>query len=491
MLLGLPNNSRIKISYYIPRLGAETIRETKLLSPSEAFHKLDDWFEYILHYLVIDIDDEVFSSLKVRLPTGGTKSNKRVNLSTSKSIVSIVNTDTLCCVKSILVSLLNNNLETLQNIFESKLNDDELKLINKGRICKNYTQINDGIIIDNEKIYIRNNNTKALLTILAKSFHRIYSIPIKEVGNDFNDIVTISNAINIQINVYSTERKLLFTVGNQIISANILLNNNHYDAIVNIKSFLGLIKKSKCKFCNASSECENTKLLTCNTCFKYFKSEQCFNNHIENKRCIEHSYKCKECNMILKTKDRNINEHICGEFKCNSCKNYVVKPHNCFIKKKELKPSEKDIFYDFETYLGYDNKHIVNFVVTQNFNGTEEVFTNGNDFCNKYISKEYKNYTFIAHNSKGYDVQFILERLIEHGVKPNITSTGNKILSLEIKNDYNIKFIDSLCFTLCALRDFPKTFGLEELHEGYFPYNFNKLQNQDYIGEYPDKSFYG
>jgi hypothetical protein len=41
------------------------------------------------------------------------------------------------------------------------------------------------------------------------------------------------------------------------------------------------------------------------------------------------------------------------------------------------------------------------------------------------------------------------------------------------------------------LRDFPKTFGLEELVKGYFPHEFNQDENQEYVGPYPDKRYYG
>ncbi len=41
------------------------------------------------------------------------------------------------------------------------------------------------------------------------------------------------------------------------------------------------------------------------------------------------------------------------------------------------------------------------------------------------------------------------------------------------------------------LRDFPKTFGLVELTKGYFPHEFNSDENQNYLGKYPDKKYYG
>ena len=42
-----------------------------------------------------------------------------------------------------------------------------------------------------------------------------------------------------------------------------------------------------------------------------------------------------------------------------------------------------------------------------------------------------------------------------------------------------------------SLSKMPKTFGLSELKKGYFPHFFNTPANQNYIGDYPQSSFYG
>ena len=39
-------------------------------------------------------------------------------------------------------------------------------------------------------------------------------------------------------------------------------------------------------------------------------------------------------------------------------------------------------------------------------------------------------------------------------------------MQLEVQCDYNIRFVDSISFTLIPLRDFPKTFGLTETAKG-------------------------
>ena len=65
------------------------------------------------------------------------------------------------------------------------------------------------------------------------------------------------------------------------------------------------------------------------------------------------------------------------------------------------------------------------------------------------------------------------------------------ITQLEVKCDYNIKFVDSISFTLIPIKDFPKTFGLVKLAKGYFPHKFNTDENQQYVGPYPDKIYCG
>ena len=40
------------------------------------------------------------------------------------------------------------------------------------------------------------------------------------------------------------------------------------------------------------------------------------------------------------------------------------------------------------------------------------------------------------------------------------------------------------------LAKFSKTFNLKELKKGYFSHKFNTLDNQTYVGKYPDEKFY-
>jgi hypothetical protein len=53
-----------------------------------------------------------------------------------------------------------------------------------------------------------------------------------------------------------------------------------------------------------------------------------------------------------------------------------------------------------------------------------------------------------------------------------------------------IKIIDSMNFLPMPLSSMPKTFGIPELCKGYFPHLFNRDENIDYNGPYPDASYY-
>ena len=54
----------------------------------------------------------------------------------------------------------------------------------------------------------------------------------------------------------------------------------------------------------------------------------------------------------------------------------------------------------------------------------------------------------------------------------------------------NIRFIDSINFTLQPLSSFPTTFGFEGC-KGYFPHLFNTNANQRYKGKFPELYYYG
>ena len=81
-------------------------------------------------------------------------------------------------------------------------------------------------------------------------------------------------------------------------------------------------KKTKCN--------TNGAYIMCEKCNKNFYGKECYDSHLRNKKCVEHSYMCKKCHKLLKTKDLRPENHKCDEIKCGNCKKWVNMPdHKC------------------------------------------------------------------------------------------------------------------------------------------------------------------
>ena len=218
----------------------------------------------------------------------------------------------------------------------------------------------------------------------------------------------------------------------------------------------------------------------------------------------ERVVKCLKCKRTITTSDNK--NHICGYSKCNNCKKYCdMREHFCFMTKKECKGgkctgcteekecyscktrTDKYIFYDFES-TQETGVHEVNWVDCEDFYEKKNTFETLDEFCKFIFNEEQGGYTFIAHNAKGYDAQFIRNWCIENRVKPYCIYNGTKIMYMEVEG---VRFIDSLNFIAAPLSAFPKTFGLTELKKGYFPDYFNKKCHQNYVGPIPSKKHYG
>ena len=101
-----------------------------------------------------------------------------------------------------------------------------------------------------------------------------------------------------------------------------------------------------------------------------------------------------------------------------------------------------------------------------------------------------KQCVIIAHNLKGFDGVLLLSSLTRSfGTKPStLVLAGAKIMTMKFKT---VTFIDSLNHVPGALESFPKTFGLpDKFKKGFFPHKFNLTENQDYVGEIPDKKYF-
>ena len=87
------------------------------------------------------------------------------------------------------------------------------------------------------------------------------------------------------------------------------------------------------------------------------------------------------------------------------------------------------------------------------------------------ISKQHKEFTAIAHNTRGYDSYFIYDYLIANSHTPDpVIFSGSKIMYMNVPTDgLNIRLLDSLNFPPMPLAQLPKSFGLVELKKRILP----------------------
>ncbi|KAK3922095.1 putative DNA polymerase [Frankliniella fusca] len=107
------------------------------------------------------------------------------------------------------------------------------------------------------------------------------------------------------------------------------------------------------------------------------------------------------------------------------------------------------------------------------------------DYLQSFKSKT--KILLVAHNSRSFDGVFMVQEVVKRKLKCDITLQGAKILCMEVGN---WKFIDSLMFLPMPLSAMPKSFGLNELKKGYWPFMANKPEYYTYEGPLLDKSFY-
>jgi hypothetical protein len=231
-----------------------------------------------------------------------------------------------------------------------------------------------------------------------------------------------------------------------------------------------------------------------------------------------------------------------------------IKNHKCFLNAadvKEMTKCNKYIMYDYETYVDPQTKqHIPNLVVAQYsdpkdfqsyvadtkrkekkdeldifpddtiFNGSiiftrpcipdslitqyredghvvivdEDVNKAFADWC---LLKRHKGKDFYAHNGAKYDNLLIYKELRNRreseGLQLKINNNGQSITGITVKSQFTkINFKDSYKVLSIPLGGFHFNLDLDtDVKKGYFPHFFNTIENQNYIGAYPAKSFYG
>lgn len=204
MTENLPDNVKLQIS--LENTENDRVIETKLLNKNDMVLKVSEWVSLFIDYYDMNVEDISFKLLAVEIRSGGRRVNSINTVEGKRSIIRLQNSNTICLARAIVGSLAINNREKLQSIFKNALTPDELKQINKTR--QNRSQINEGVISDNEIQYVKKG--RELQGILAKILHRLCQIEIKENGNDFQDAKVFAERLDIEIQIYNLESRAIY-----------------------------------------------------------------------------------------------------------------------------------------------------------------------------------------------------------------------------------------------------------------------------------------
>ena len=159
----------------------------------------------------------------------------------------------------------------------------------------------------------------------------------------------------------------------------LLKDSNHYHSIISVTGFYGT--NHYCSTClkaynnhnhNCATTCATCKdsnclivqEVQCSDCNMTCRSEACHERHKKPKVCskkstsndsnrkslCEKSWKCLKCHSIINRLKRGPAEHVCGEYSCKNCHQFVTGLHLCYQRYSPPKnTNEKFIFYDFES----------------------------------------------------------------------------------------------------------------------------------------------
>ena len=383
--------------------------------------------EYV-EYKSVPLNEVVVEVQCTKIPRGsGRLTITKDNSGRKRCIITVKNSDTMCLARAIVTVHAN---------------------INKNKWTK--SQLKNGF-----------NDSRVLQGTEALKLHEGAGVPISDHGNTLEDVETFAKHLGVQINIIDEDyfNEITFTTktdSDEIIY--LYKNKNHFDVITSMPAFLakdyychtcrkGYTRRDKHKCPDKCLACFKTEKHTggkiiCNKCNRTFFGQKCYDEHLRNrskgeKRDVvcEIVQKCLECKRTVS----GLKQHICGHATCINCKEYCdPQTHQCYMLPVETKGgactrdpvchgpkkdwclccktrTTKYMFYDLETRQD-TGTHVVNYVNAQDFDGNEFTFKIIEEFCKFVFTDRHKGYTFIAHNAKSFDAQFILKYCIDNAI---------------------------------------------------------------------------
>ena len=304
-----------------------------------------------------------------------------------RSMVAIVNTDTLCMARSIAVS------------WASKFKDenDNWSRITNGRDVQGDVRfqlaVRHGCFPKSQYVNLTN-KTRNIQGDFARWLHKQADIEIGPRPCTVRDVPLFEAVLNVKIHVVSAmegnkiittsdpddQRQCIFIYHSQEDGEDV----GHFDAITKINGFFS--SRHYCTVClvgyNDDHRCPKScakckrrdcpsgddENILCRECNRQFRNDDCFNFHKE-KRIItrgpkkgeqgsslcEKYWQCTVCHKTIQRNLRDPQEHICYEYQCRLCQLWCppTDQHYCYMRAADkpapTKHVKKWLFFDFET----------------------------------------------------------------------------------------------------------------------------------------------
>ena len=425
-----------------------------------------------------------------------------------RCIVTIKNTDQLCCARAIVTMRAYCHKNECMEGF------------------RNWENIKRGLPVQEK---------------LAKELHQQAGVPEGPCGleelRQFQQTLGSSYQLLVMLRIKPFD--LIFKGPDAPHQIRLLKSNDHFDGLTSFPAFLNrsyycvdcqrgfntndkenhICEGRRCSSCSRF-DCEDYVRGTrptdyCSLCCSKFFGPHCNRHHVITKQCqtVKTCIKCQARYSVVRNQ-----RHKCGFAKCPVCHEWVsIQEHKCFIQPvvyEEVEETEQTeegggcmvapppplfVYADYEAMQDHEGVFVPNLLCYTSSEEEEIHVLHGEDCSLQFLQEldeladvadtdSEREIIIIFHNFKGFDSVFILKEL--YNQMREVTEqlmVGAKVLSFK---SGPMKFIDSLSFLPMPLASFSSTFNLTELKKGFFPHLFNLPHHQNYVGRIPDIEFY-